>query len=180
MVRIIGAILLGICCTAPFARAGGSRGTGNHGKAGSGTIFCAWKASISVRRVHGFFRDHDWKHDGTWRRHRGSAYLQVGQADEMEGIEGRGYLVTDLSTLETYGMSSGTCMRDTHPYFRSSPFAASKPGATVGAQFYRQRDGGLTFVPGGGSHYYGSQPRGNSSQDEILGGRGSAGFSGED
>jgi hypothetical protein len=54
-----------------------------------------------------------------------------GKLMRMEGIEGRGYLITDLSTLETYGMSSGPCMRDTHPYFRSSPFAASRPGSTV-------------------------------------------------
>ncbi len=54
-----------------------------------------------------------------------------GHLMRMEGVEGRGYLITDLSTLETYGISSDSCMRDTHPYFRSSPFAASRPGSTV-------------------------------------------------
>jgi hypothetical protein len=45
--------------------------------------------------------------------------------------EGYGYFITDLSTLETYAFSSGPCMHDNHPYFRVSPFAASRPGATL-------------------------------------------------
>ena len=45
--------------------------------------------------------------------------------------DGDDYFVTDLSTLETYGISTGPCMRDSHPYFRVSPFAAARPGASV-------------------------------------------------
>src|SRR5215813_6735271 len=60
-----------------------------------------------------------------------SHIYRSGNLMRMEGIEGRGYVVTDLSTLQTYGMSSGPCMKDTHPYFRTSPFAASRPGATI-------------------------------------------------
>jgi hypothetical protein len=45
--------------------------------------------------------------------------------------EGYGYFITDLSTLETYALSSGPCMHDLHPYFRASPFAASRPGARL-------------------------------------------------
>jgi hypothetical protein len=45
--------------------------------------------------------------------------------------DGYGYFITDLSTLETYALSTGPCMHDLHPYFRASPFAASRPGATL-------------------------------------------------
>jgi hypothetical protein len=45
--------------------------------------------------------------------------------------DGDDYFVTDLSTLETYGISSGPCMHDHHPYFRVSPFAAARPGSTI-------------------------------------------------
>jgi hypothetical protein len=49
----------------------------------------------------------------------------------MEGPEGNGYLLTDLKKLETYGVSTGACMHDNHPYFRASPWAAGQPGTTV-------------------------------------------------
>jgi hypothetical protein len=54
-----------------------------------------------------------------------------GKLMRMEGVEGHGYLITDLSTLETYGVSTGPCMHDSHPFFRASPFAAARPGSTV-------------------------------------------------
>jgi hypothetical protein len=54
-----------------------------------------------------------------------------GKLMRMQDPEVRGYFITDLSTLETYGISAGPCMHDTHPYFRASPFAASRPGSTV-------------------------------------------------
>jgi hypothetical protein len=54
-----------------------------------------------------------------------------GKLMRMEGPEGHGYLITDLTTLETYGISAAHCMHDTHPYVRASPFAASRPGSTV-------------------------------------------------
>ena len=45
--------------------------------------------------------------------------------------DGDDYYVTDLSTLESYGISTGPCMHDSHPYFRVSPFAAARPGTSV-------------------------------------------------
>jgi hypothetical protein len=45
--------------------------------------------------------------------------------------DGDDYFVTDLSTLETYGISTGPCMHDSHPYFRVSPFPAARPGSTI-------------------------------------------------
>lgn len=54
-----------------------------------------------------------------------------GNLMRMEGPEGRGYLITDLMALETYGISAGPCLYEAHPYFRASPFAASRPGTMV-------------------------------------------------
>ncbi len=54
-----------------------------------------------------------------------------GRLMRMEGVEGRGYMITDLTSLETFGVSAGPCMHDTHPFFRASPFAAARPGYTV-------------------------------------------------
>jgi hypothetical protein len=54
-----------------------------------------------------------------------------GKLMRMEGPEGHGFFITDLSTLETYGISAGPCMHETHPFIRASPFAASVPGAKV-------------------------------------------------
>jgi hypothetical protein len=45
--------------------------------------------------------------------------------------EGYAYIITDLSTLETYAISAGPCMHDSHPYFRASPFPAARPGSSV-------------------------------------------------
>lgn len=53
-----------------------------------------------------------------------------GNLMRMQG-EGQSYLITDLSTLETYGVTALSCMHDTHPYFRAAPFAAARPGAMV-------------------------------------------------
>ncbi len=54
-----------------------------------------------------------------------------GKLMRMEGPEGHGYFITNLTTLETYGISAGPCIRDTHPFFRAAPFAAARPGYTV-------------------------------------------------
>lgn len=54
-----------------------------------------------------------------------------GKLMRMEGPEGHGYFITDLTTLETYGISAAPCIHDTHPFVRASPFAASRPGSTV-------------------------------------------------
>jgi len=45
--------------------------------------------------------------------------------------EGYAYFITDLSTLDTYALSTGPCMHDSHPYFRASPFPAARPGSSV-------------------------------------------------
>ena len=65
--------------------------------------------------------------EGTTEAH----VYRSGKLFRAEGPEGHGYLITDLSTLETWAVSSGPCMHDTHPFFRASPWAASRPGSTV-------------------------------------------------
>ena len=60
-----------------------------------------------------------------------SYVYRSGNLMRMEGIEGHGYLITDLKTHDTYGVSAGPCMHDTHPFFRASPFAVMKPGSRV-------------------------------------------------
>lgn len=60
-----------------------------------------------------------------------SHIYRSGKLMRMEGLESRGYMITDLTTLDTYGVSTGLCMHDTHPFFRASPFAAVRPGYKV-------------------------------------------------
>ena len=60
-----------------------------------------------------------------------SFIYRSGNLMRMEGIEEHGYMITDLTTLDTYGVSTGPCMHDTHPFFRASPFAAMRPGYKV-------------------------------------------------
>ena len=60
-----------------------------------------------------------------------SYIYRSGRLMRMEGPEGHGYFITNLTTLDTYGVSAGPCMHDSHPFFRASPFAAMRPGYTV-------------------------------------------------
>jgi hypothetical protein len=62
-----------------------------------------------------------------------TAYIyRSGNLMRMTGQEGHGYFITDLKTLETYGISAGPCAHDTHPFMRVSPFAATVwPGVRV-------------------------------------------------
>jgi hypothetical protein len=54
-----------------------------------------------------------------------------GELMRMEDPDGPAYLITDLTKLESYGISTGPCIHDNHPYFRASPFAAARPGSSV-------------------------------------------------
>jgi hypothetical protein len=55
-----------------------------------------------------------------------------GKLMRVEGPESRGYFVTDLQTLETWGITTTGCAHDArHPYFRTAPFPAAKPGTKV-------------------------------------------------
>jgi hypothetical protein len=49
----------------------------------------------------------------------------------MQGTEGLGYFLTDLKSLETYGLTRLGCMSDPHLYFRAFPFSAVRPGRKV-------------------------------------------------
>jgi len=65
--------------------------------------------------------------DGTAEAH----IYRSGKLMRMEGPEGHGFFVTDLSTRETYGVSEAPCMHESRPYFRASPFAAVRPDSKV-------------------------------------------------
>jgi hypothetical protein len=64
----------------------------------------------------------------------GTAEAHIYRSGELMRVadpEGYGYFITDLSTLDTYALSTGPCMHDLHPYLRVSPFAASRPDVSV-------------------------------------------------
>jgi hypothetical protein len=54
-----------------------------------------------------------------------------GHLMRVEDPAAEGYFITDLTTLDTYGISTGPCIHDSHPYFRVSPFAAARTGSSV-------------------------------------------------
>jgi len=62
----------------------------------------------------------------------GEAYVyRSGEWMRIEGPEGRGYFLTNLETMETYGITTGPCVHSKHAYFRTTPFPANKPGTKV-------------------------------------------------
>jgi hypothetical protein len=63
---------------------------------------------------------------------RESHIYRSGKLMRMEGHEGLGYYVTDLTTQETYHVWAAGCARDNHVYFRAVPWAqAGRPGYKV-------------------------------------------------
>jgi hypothetical protein len=60
------------------------------------------------------------------------AYIyRSGNLMRASGNEGHNYLITNLDTLGSFGVSATGCMHDGNPYFRTAPFSAKKPGYTV-------------------------------------------------
>jgi hypothetical protein len=62
---------------------------------------------------------------------RESYIYRSGKLMRNPGPEGHNYLITNLATLETYGVATTGCLHDRHPYVRSAPFSSMKPGYTV-------------------------------------------------
>jgi len=62
---------------------------------------------------------------------RESYIYRSGKLVRAPGPEGLGYFITDLTTLETYAISSTGCMHDRNPYFRSAPLSSMRPDYTV-------------------------------------------------
>lgn len=54
---------------------------------------------------------------------RESHIYRSGKLMRTEGPEERNFLITDLTTQETYGVAATGCLHDGHPYFRSLPFS---------------------------------------------------------
>jgi hypothetical protein len=59
------------------------------------------------------------------RDEREGHVYRSGNMLRMEGMENRGYFITDLTTFETYGQSSMGCASMKEPYLRSFPFVLS-------------------------------------------------------
>jgi hypothetical protein len=47
------------------------------------------------------------------------------------GPEEHAFFITNLTTLETFGVSAGGCIHDPNPYFRSAPFSSIRPSYKV-------------------------------------------------
>jgi hypothetical protein len=62
---------------------------------------------------------------------RESHIYRSGKLMRNESLEGKNFLITDLTTGESFGVSRTGCMHDSHPYFRSIPFAMAQPDAKV-------------------------------------------------
>jgi hypothetical protein len=48
-----------------------------------------------------------------------------------QSAEGIGYFISDLGTIDTYGLSMTGCIHDTHPYMRAFPFSAARKDRKV-------------------------------------------------
>jgi hypothetical protein len=62
------------------------------------------------------------------RDEREGHIYRSGNLLRMEGMENRGYFITDLTTFDTYGLSSMGCAFMKQPYLRSFPFVLSGHG----------------------------------------------------
>ena len=62
---------------------------------------------------------------------RESYIYRSGKLLRNSGPEGHNFVITDLTTQETYGVAATGCIHDRHAYFRSLPFSFMRPGATV-------------------------------------------------
>jgi len=59
---------------------------------------------------------------------RETKIYRSGKFLRTEAPEGHGYMLTDLTNFETYGINRFGCMHDNHPYFRAFPFTANRRG----------------------------------------------------
>lgn len=136
MVRWIRVILLASCLTAPmYAQAPKDQGSAGQPVSAEAGQTSAPAAPAKTQFPLDAFTDFSALMIGS-RMEMGEGTTEAhiyrsGNLMRMEGQEGHGYLVTDLNTLETYGVSAGPCMHDNHPYFRVAPFAAARPGLAV-------------------------------------------------
>ena len=65
------------------------------------------------------------------RDEREGHIYRSGNVLRMEGMENRGYFITDLTTFDTYGLSIMGCAFMKEPYLRSFPFMLSGHGHKV-------------------------------------------------
>jgi hypothetical protein len=62
----------------------------------------------------------------------GESYIyRSGKLVRSPGPQGHSFVITDLTTRESYAVSALGCMHDSHPYLRSAPFSSMAPDFTV-------------------------------------------------
>src|SRR5271170_4864392 len=59
---------------------------------------------------------------------RESYIYRSGNLIRNEGLGDHSYLITNLATHESFGVTTTGCIHDSHPYFRSAPLASIAPG----------------------------------------------------
>jgi hypothetical protein len=62
---------------------------------------------------------------------RESYIYRSGKLLRTTGAERRNFVITDLSTQESYGVAATGCIHDRHPHVLSLPFSFMGPGVTV-------------------------------------------------
>jgi hypothetical protein len=62
---------------------------------------------------------------------RESHIYRSGKLIRNEGPEERNFLITNVATLESFGVAPTGCIHDRHSFFRSAPFSSMKPGYTA-------------------------------------------------
>jgi hypothetical protein len=62
---------------------------------------------------------------------RESYIYRSGKLLRNSGLELHSFIITNLTTGESFGVAATGCIHDSHPYFRSVPFSMMQPGATV-------------------------------------------------
>jgi hypothetical protein len=63
---------------------------------------------------------------------QGESYIyRSGNLMRNSGPEGHNFVITDLTSGESYGVSAPGCMHDSHPYVRSVPFSLIRAGVKV-------------------------------------------------
>lgn len=131
MVRLLSAILITCCFTAQLgAQASKDQVSKEEGSAGQTTAaapvantqfpldaFTEFSAVMVGSVIPGDDRE--------------SYIYRSGNLMRNPGPEGHNYLITNLATLETYGVATTGCIHDRNPYLRSAPFSSMRPGYTV-------------------------------------------------
>jgi hypothetical protein len=130
MVRLLGAILITCCLTAQLSAQASKEQTSKEQEAPAQP---AAAPSAQTSFPMDAFPEFSAVMVGSVRAgdDRESYIYRSGRLVRTPGPEGLGYFITDLTTLETFAVSTTGCMHDRNPYFRTAPLSSKRPGQTV-------------------------------------------------